>query len=179
MLCFQCNEDNPEGSKYCTSCNALIPTAAPTGNPASSNLDIEEMVDYPVPESHYQSPLLQNLAWSVHEFIEEEGEFEPIVEIYEAFREVFEGFRTEIPKLQEMCYAQQSFLEDDPMPSQIKYMVNKAETLFAEGEALFEGFFDKLEEMEVAAEEARSADDDSVKESDGDKEVDELSLIHI
>ena len=151
MLCIQCGTDNAEGAKYCVSCNAMMPVAAPTGNPGSSNLDIEEMVDYPIPETHYQSPVLQQLAWSVHEFIEEEAEFEPVVEAYEAFREIFDGFKLEIPKLEEICYAQQGVLEDDPMPSQIKYMVAKAALLFSEGEAIFEKYLDALETLEEDA----------------------------
>lgn len=151
MFCIQCGTDNAEGAKYCVSCNALMPVAAPTGNPGSSNLDIEEMVDYPIPETHYQSPVLQQLAWSVHEFIEEEAEFEPVVEAYEAFREIFDGFKLEIPKLEEICYSQQGVLEDDPMPSQIKYMVSKASLLFSEGEAIFEKYLDALETLEEDA----------------------------
>lgn len=148
MLCIQCGTDNSEGAKYCVSCNALIPQAAPTGNPGQSTLDIDEMVDYPIPESHYQSPVLQQLAWSVHEFIEEEAELEPVIEAYEAFREIFDGFKLEIPRLKEICYTQQGVLEDDPMPNQIKYMVTQAETLFTEGETLFEGYLDALEELD-------------------------------
>lgn len=148
MLCIQCGTDNPEGSKYCLSCNAVMLKAAPTGNPADSNLDIEEMVEYPVPETNYQSPVLQNLCWCVHEFIEEEAELEPVIEAYEAYQEIFDGFKDEIPRLKEICYSQQGALEDDPMPSQIKYMVGKAETLYNEGEALFEGYLDKLEDLD-------------------------------
>jgi len=147
MFCIQCGTENPEGSKYCVSCSAVMPLAAPTGNPAASNLDIEEMVEYPIPETHYQSPVLQQLAWTVHEFMEEEGELEPVVEAYEAFREIFDGFKQEIPKLKELCYNQQGVLDDDVMPSQIKYMVTQAETLFQEGEALFEKYLDSLEEL--------------------------------
>jgi hypothetical protein len=147
MLCIQCGTDNSEGAKYCVSCNAVMPIPAPTGNPGESELDIEELVEYPIPETHYQSPVLQQLAWSVHEFIEEEGELEPVIEAYEAFREIFDGFKLEIPKLKEVCYSQQGVLEDDPMPSQIKYMVTQAETLFTEGEDLFEGYLDSLEEL--------------------------------
>jgi hypothetical protein len=124
-----------------------MPVAAPTGNPDSSNLDIEEMVEYPVPETHYQSPVLQQLAWSVHEFIEEGGELDPMIEAYEAFREIFEGFKQEIPKIKEICYSQQGVLEDDPMPSQIKYMISNAEKLYFEGEAIFENYLDSLEDM--------------------------------
>ena len=147
MLCIQCGTDNGEGAKYCVSCNALMPVAAPVGNPGQSELDIEEMVDYPIPETHYQSPVLQQLAWTVHEFIEEEAELEPVIEAYEAFREIFDGFKLEIPRLKEICYSQQGVLEDDPMPSQIKYMVTQAETLFTEGEDLFEGYLDALEAL--------------------------------
>lgn len=147
MLCVQCGTDNPEGGKYCISCSALLLHAAPTGDPSASSLDIEEDVEYPVPEAHYQSPVLQHLAWCVHEFIEEEGEFEPILEAYEAFREIFEGFKSEIPKIHDLCYSQQGMLEGDVMPSQIKYTVSKAETLYSEGETIFEDYFDTVEAL--------------------------------
>lgn len=148
MLCIQCGTDNPDGSRYCVSCNALLLQVAPTGDPAASNLDIEEEVDYPVPEAHYQSPILQHLAWCVHDFVEEEGEFEPIIEAYEAFREIFDGFKLELPKIKELCYSQQGMLEGDVMPSQIKYTVAKAETLYSEGEALFEKYFDAVDALD-------------------------------
>ena len=152
MLCIRCGTENSEGSKYCTNCNALIPVAAPTGNPAQSTLDISESVDYELPDTHYQSPILQQLAWAVHELAEEDGELEPVVEAYEAYREIFENFKTEVPKLQEICYSQQGAFDDDPIPSQIKYMISSAETLYSDGEALFEGFFDHLEGLDEDAE---------------------------
>lgn len=148
MLCVQCGTDNPEGSKYCVSCNAVIPMAAPTGNPVQSNLDLDEMVDYPVPETHYQSPVLQHLAWGVHEFIDEGGELDPILEAYDAFREIFEGFAGEIPKIKEAYYEQQAFFDEDPMPSQIKYSISQAERLYKEGETIFENYFDLLESLD-------------------------------
>lgn len=147
MLCIQCGTDNPEGEKYCVSCNAKILQAAPTGNPASSTLDIDENFENPVPDTHYQSPILQHLAWTIHEFIEEGAELEPIVEAYEAFREIFEGFREEIPKIEEMCYAQQGLLEEDAVPDQVKYMITQAQSLYTEGEELFEGYLDSIEEL--------------------------------
>lgn len=148
MLCIQCGTENPENSKYCTKCNALILQAAPTGDPTSSQMEFEEQVDYPVPVAHYQSPVLQHLAWTVHEFMEEEGEYEPVVEAYEAFREIFEGFKVEIPKIQDLCYSQKGLLEDDPVPSQLKYIIMKAESLFTEGEELFEKYFDAVEALD-------------------------------
>ena len=147
MFCIQCGTENAQGAKYCASCNAVIPAAAPTGNPAASNLDIEEMVEYPIPETHYQSPILQHLAWTIHEFIEEGAELEPIIDAYEQFREIYQSFKTEVPKLEDLCYSQQGQLEDDVMPSQIRYMVLQAERLFEEGEKMFEGYWNALDEL--------------------------------
>ena len=152
MLCIQCGTDNPEGAKYCLSCNAMILQAAPTGNPSSSTLDINEDFVNPVPDTHYQSPVLQHLAWTIHEFMEEGGELEHVIEAYEAFREIFEGFKSEIPKIEDLCYSQQGVIIDDEIPDQIKYMITQAQTLYTEGEALFEAYFDSIEEMEVADE---------------------------
>lgn len=148
MHCIQCGTDNAEGVKYCISCNAMMPVAAPVGNPEQSNINIDETVNYLVPETNYQSPILQHLAWSVHEFIEEEAEFEPVVEAYEAFREIFEGFKEEIPKLEDLCYSQQGALPDDPVPSQMRYLMNNAESLFTDGETLFETYLESLEELD-------------------------------
>ena len=89
MLCVQCGTDNPDGTKFCVSCNAVLPMQPLA---SSSSMDIAENVEYLVPEAHYQSPVLQQLAWTVHDFIEEEAELEPVIEAYEAFREIFEGF---------------------------------------------------------------------------------------
>lgn len=147
MFCIQCGTDNVEGAKYCASCNAVIPAAAPTGNPAASNLDIEEMVEYPIPETHYQSPVLQHLAWTVHEFIEEGAELEPIIDAFESFREIYQTFKEEVPKLEDLCYSQQGQLEDDVMPSQIRYMVLQAERLYEEGEQIFESYWNALDSL--------------------------------
>ena len=81
MLCVQCGTDNPDGTKFCVSCNAVLPMQPLA---SSSSMDIAENVEYLVPEAHYQSPVLQQLAWTVHDFIEEEAELEPVIEAYEA-----------------------------------------------------------------------------------------------
>lgn len=171
MVCVKCGSENPAGAKYCGSCNAMLFQAAPTGLPNASTLDLEEMVDYPVPETHYQSPILQHLAWSVHEFIEEEGDLEPVLEAYEAFREVFEGFRSEIPGLKDYQYREQGKWEDDPIPSQIKYLISKAEEFYAEGEAGFEKYFEQLDAFDEAqaALDEEEFDDEDVGEEEGEE----------
>ncbi len=147
MFCIQCGTVNDDRSKYCLSCNAILIQPAPEGLPESSTLNLQEEVEYPVPETHYQAPILQQLAWSIHDFLEEDGDLELIVEAYEAYREIFEGFRVELPGLKEYSYSQEGKLEDDPVPSQIRYLVTKAEELYAEGESLFEGYFDLVESL--------------------------------
>lgn len=166
MVCVKCGTENPDGAKYCSNCNAVLFQAAPTGLPNASTLDLEEMVDYPVPETHYQSPILQHLAWSIHEFIEEEGELEPILEAYEGFREIFEGFRSEIPSLKDYQYQEQGKWDDDPIPTQIKYLVSKAEELYEQGEKEFEAYFEQIEKYEEEIERLEESDDDSVEEPD-------------
>lgn len=144
MLCVQCGTDNPGGTKFCVSCNAVMPMQAPT---SSASMDIAENVKYLVPDSHYQSPVLQTLAWAVHDFIEG-AELEPVLEAYEAFREIFDGFKDEIPKIRDICLSQQGVLEGDMVPAQLKFLIDRAEELYAEGERLFEGWLDSLEDLE-------------------------------
>ena len=145
MLCVQCGTDNPEGTKFCVSCNAVLPMQPLA---SSSSMDIAENVEYLVPEAHYQSPVLQQLAWTVHDFIEEEAELEPVIEAYEAFREIFEGFKEEIPKIRDICLSQQGVLDEDMVPAQLKFLIDRAEELYVEGEQQFEGWLDALEDLE-------------------------------
>lgn len=146
MVCVQCGTENPESSKYCAKCSAMLFQVAPTGMP-SSGLDLDEELQYPVAHTHYQSPILEQLAWAVHEFAEEEGELEPIIETYEAFREIYEGFRTEIPTLEELYYSSTGLLEGDPTPKYIKYLLNRSVEFYTSGEAQFENYLESLERL--------------------------------
>ena len=147
MVCVQCGTENAEHAKYCSKCNALLFQVAPEGLPVSSSIDLDEEIEYPVAAAHYQSPILENLAWAVHEFVEEEGDLEPVIEAYEAFREIYEGFRKEIPVLQELHYSSEGFIEGDPTPKYIKYLLTRSVEAYAEGEAYFEGYLESLEAL--------------------------------
>jgi hypothetical protein len=147
MVCVQCGTENPEHAKYCSKCSALLFQVAPEGLPPSSSIDLDEEIEYPVATAHYQSPILEQLAWAVHEFAEEEGDLEPVVEAYEAFREIYEGFRKEIPVLQELHYASEGFIEGDPTPKYVKYLLNRSIEYYAEGETHFEGYLEGLESL--------------------------------
>jgi hypothetical protein len=147
MVCVQCGAENAEHAKYCSKCSALLFQAAPQGLPPTSSLDLDEEIEYPVATAHYQSPILENLAWAVHEFAEEEGELEPVVEAYEAFREIYEGFRKEIPVLQELHYSSEGFIEGDPTPKYVKYLLNRSIEHYTQGEAYFESYLESLESL--------------------------------
>lgn len=147
MICVQCGTENVEQAKYCSKCSALLFQVAPEGVPTSS-LDLGESIALPQLESHYQSPLLESLAWAVHEFIEEEGEFEPIVEAYEAYREVYDKFEKELPQLQELRYATEVALEGDPGPKYMKFLLDRAVEYYHKGESLFESYLELLEGLE-------------------------------
>lgn len=147
MVCIQCGTENSEHAKYCSKCSAILFQVAPEGLPPSSSIDLDEDIEYPVAQAHYQSPILEQLAWAVHEFAEEEGELEPVIEAYEAFREIYEGFRTEIPVLQDLHYSSQGFIEGDPTPKYLKYLLGRSIEYYAEGETHFEGYLERLEEL--------------------------------
>ena len=147
MVCVQCGAENAEHAKYCSKCNALLFQVAPVGLPTSSSIDLSEEITYPVATAHYQSPILENLAWAVHEFAEEEGDLEPVIEAYEAFREIYEGFRKEIPVLQELHYSSDGFIEGDPTPKFVKYLLTRSTEAYAEGEAFFESYLESLEAL--------------------------------
>lgn len=147
MVCVQCGTDNAEHAKYCSKCSALLFQAAPTGAASHSTLDMDEGFDPPVPDQHYQSPLLEQLAWAVHDFIEEEGELEPVVESYEAFREVFESFQQEVPNIREIHYEGQEYFEEDPNYKYVKYLLDRAQEYYTKGETLFEGYLESLEAL--------------------------------
>jgi hypothetical protein len=152
MVCVQCGTENSEHSKYCSKCSALLFQVAPEGLPVSSSIDLDEEIEYPVAQYHYQSPVLESLAWAVHEFAEEDGELEPVIEAYEAFREIYEGFRKEIPVLEELHYSSDGMIEGDPTPKYVKYLLGRSIEYYAEGEAYFESYLNGLEDLAEDAE---------------------------
>ena len=175
ITCFKCGHENDPSLKYCEKCNALLPKQAPTGIPSTSTMDLAEEIDYPRPEGHYQSPFLEHLAWAVHDFLEENGEIEPVFEGYEAYQELFENFRAAYPQYRETTYGHKSLLPDDPFPSKFNYLLATAENFYEAGKTKFEGYFEQLEafldkqedlEKQLAEEEEALADD----ELDGEAE---------
>lgn len=161
MICVRCGTENSEQAKYCQKCSALLFQVAPEGLPSSS-LDLGETLVFPKMESHYQSPLLESLAWAVHEFIEEDAEFEPIVEAYEAYREVYEGFHRELPALSELRYATEAFFEGEPAPKYMKFLLDRAVEFYSKGEGLFEAY---LESLEALGDEEAYPDPEPLKEA--------------
>lgn len=152
MVCVQCGAENPESAKYCTSCNALLFQVAPTGLPETSTIDLDADIDYPFPTYHYQSPILEQLAWAVHEFMEEDGELEPVIETYDAFREIYAGFQVEIPGIEELFYTSEGTIEDDLTPKYVRYLLGNAKRGYQVGETSFEQYFDLVDNLAEDAE---------------------------
>lgn len=169
--CFKCGTENNAGAKYCGSCNALLPKQAPTGIPNKSVMDINEQVEYPRPEAHYKSPFLEHLAWAVHDFLEEGAEIEPVVEGYEAYKELFEQFQEQYPSLRERSYEHKQLIPGDPFPSQFNYYLVQTETHYAAGKESFEKYFDEFEAFLDTQEEL----DAQLPAEDADPEEIELS----
>lgn len=145
--CFKCGTDNEAGLKYCGNCNALLPKQAPTGIPNKSTMDLNESIEYPRPDSHYKSPYLEQLAWAVHDFLEEGAEIEAVVEGFEAYKELFENFQKNYPELRERSYENRSLMPKDPFPSQFNYYLLQTETFYGRGKENFESYFDQFEEF--------------------------------
>lgn len=149
MNCFKCGAENADTEKYCTSCNALLPQQAPTGLP-STGMDLSEAaVDYPVPDFNYSSPFLEHLAWAAHDLIEEEGELDPVIEGYEAFRDLFEDFRLKYKEYRDIAYESKmrmtSLGAQDDFPEQLNFVLTKSENLYDSGKVKLDRFFEDLE----------------------------------
>lgn len=158
MLCVRCGQDNPEGAKYCSKCNAMMPQAAPEGLPGQdSTLELDEQAEYPVPEQRYENAVLQELAWAAHDVLEEEGEIGPVVEAYEVFLNDYAQFAQYLPRLQEMYYKQKNALgEDDRFATKANYLLTKAQMFYEKGTEQIDKFLDAWENDEPDPDDLRN-----------------------
>ncbi len=147
MLCVACGHDNVGSGKYCEKCNAVLPQMAPSGVPGSeSTLDLDEDTEYPVPQGRYVSEVMHTLAWAAHEFLEEEGDLDTLLDAIEDVKARFADFKTKIPTILENLANSQAAVPDDPYPKQMRYLNNKGVALYEEGLALIDKFVADLEE---------------------------------
>ncbi len=145
--CVMCGHDNPEGAKYCSNCSAVLPKAAPTGQP-KSRLNVGELLDVPKLETHFYSPSLVAMAWSVEALLEGEGTIDEVLEAYEFFVETFENTQAEFPQVREIFYQERAAFPDDPFPDQLNYLITKSEECFNKGREAMENFMLAFEEEE-------------------------------
>ncbi|MBI3927310.1 MAG: zinc ribbon domain-containing protein [Armatimonadetes bacterium] len=153
MLCVACGQDNPDGSKYCAKCNALLPQMAPTGPPGGESLlELDENTEYPRPVGRYVSEVMHALTWAAHEFLEEDGELEPLLDSVDEVRQRFTEFKESIPTILENLADQQANLPEDPYPKQMRYLNTRGVQLYEEGLTLVDRFLTDLEGDSAEAE---------------------------
>ena len=165
LACFKCGADNPEGQKYCASCGALLPQMAPTT--VTGELDVDEDTEYIRPTEHFPSAEMLNLAWSLHDFLEEGAELEPFLEVYEVIKARFEHYLNNLHQ-DSLEYIQNDRNIDpsDPYPKQMQYLTVRAATLAQEGIEATEAFLDALDAGSLNPEQGKSGVSKIVQASD-------------
>ena len=155
IACFKCGHDNPEGQKYCAGCGALLPQMAPTA--VTGELDVDEDTEYIRPTEHFPSAEMLNLAWSLHDFLEEGAELEPFLEVYEVIKARFEHYLNNLHQ-DSLEYIQNDRNIDpsDPYPKQMQYLTVRAATLAQEGIEGTEAFLDALDSGTLQAEQGKA-----------------------
>ena len=155
IACLKCSKDNQDGLKYCEGCGAVLPQMAPTG--ATSSLDVESETEYVKPDHHFPSEEMLNLAWGLHDFLEEGAEIDPFIEVYETIKERLENYLANIhQESMEFIASDRSENPDDPYPRQVQYLISRASSLAEEGITSVEKFLDALDEDEILPEVGRN-----------------------
>lgn len=156
IACIKCGQDNDDGVKFCSKCGAMLPQMAPSGQ-AGGTLDFDEDTEYIKPTEHFPSTEMLNLAWSLHDFLEEGGELEPFLEQYEVIKGRLESYNNNLhQETLEHINNDRNSDPDDPYPKQVQYLVVRGSSLASEGIALVEHFLDQLDEDNLISEDAKS-----------------------
>lgn len=151
IACFKCGHENPDGQKFC-SCGALLPQMAPSGS-ATSSIDLDEDTNYIKPTEHFPSAEMLAMAWALHDFLEEEGELEPFLEVYEGVKERLENYNTNLHQSSlEFIANDRSIDPEDTYPKQVQYLIVRGSQLSEEGIALVEKFLDALDQDRLEGE---------------------------
>lgn len=151
IACFKCGHENPDGQKFCT-CGALLPQMAPSGS-ATSSIDLDEDTNYIKPTEHFPSAEMLAMAWALHDFLEEEGELEPFLEVYEGVKERLENYNTNLHQSSlEFIANDRSIDPEDTYPKQVQYLIVRGSQLSEEGIALVEKFLDALDQDRLEGE---------------------------
>lgn len=150
IACFKCGQENDDGAKYCK-CGVLLPQMAPTSH-QSGSLDVDEDTEYVKPTEHFPSAEMLNLAWSLHDFLEEGGELDPFLEVYEIIKARFENYNQNLHKESlEFIENDRNIDPSDDYPKQIQYLIVRASALAEEGIAAVERFLDGLDQDKIEA----------------------------
>jgi hypothetical protein len=125
---------------------------APTGS-AGSSLDLDEDTDYIKPTEHFPSAEMLAMAWALHDFLEEEGELEPFLEVYDGVKARLENYNKNLHQESlEFITNDRNIDPDDTYPKQIQYLIVRGSQLSEEGIALVERFLDALDEDRLEGE---------------------------
>ncbi len=151
IACFKCGHENPDGQKFCT-CGALLPQMAPSGSGGSS-LDLDEDTDYIKPTEHFPSAEMLAMAWALHDFLEEEGELEPFLEVYDGVKARLENYNKNLHQESlEFITNDRNIDPEDTYPKQIQYLIVRGSQLSEEGIGMVEKFLDALDEDRLEGE---------------------------
>ncbi|MBS2040129.1 hypothetical protein JST97_34395 [bacterium] len=151
IACFKCGHENPDGQKFCT-CGAMLPQMAPSGS-ATSSIDLDEDTNYIKPTEHFPSAEMLAMAWALHDFLEEEGELEPFLEVYEGVKERLENYNTNLHQQSlEFIANDRSIDPEDTYPKQVQYLIVRGSQLSEEGITLVEKFLDALDQDRLEGE---------------------------
>ena len=151
-VCIKCSTSNPDATKYCQKCGAILPQMAPTGASVSA-LDVDEHTQYLSPTCHYPAEELLNMAWAANDFLEEGADLDPFLDAYEIVKKKFGANMHEcLARLQDLIADDRARNPEEPFPKQVAYLYNKGAGLADEGVASVESFLNALDEDKVLPE---------------------------
>jgi hypothetical protein len=149
MLCIRCGHDNPDGTNFCTKCNAKMLQMAPSGTPGGrSVLELDEHTTYLTPDRRYVTEYMYNLTCRAYEYLHVGESGEPLLEAYQFVKsKIDELEQVGMPEMIAQLQAERSDDPENEYPKQVLYLLNKGITLYREGFGMFDSFVQSGEDQ--------------------------------
>lgn len=154
MLCLKCSADNPNNSRYCKNCRAVLPRNL--GQPPTvAAVSLKEGVEYPEPTHHYETEQILELHELVEDVLDGNDLFQELEEHLNNMARNYKEFEEKhIRPMQELLVRESARLPDDNYNTKLSFVLKTGMQLFHEGRKDFETFFetesDDPEELEAA-----------------------------
>ncbi len=160
---MRCSAENPEDSRYCHKCQAVLPQK-PVTQAVPQSLGIQEGVTYREPGHHYETEQIVILAQLVEAVLEGEPLLDETYDHLDQMATNFHQFeQTYAADMQALLASHARQAPEDDYASQMSYLIKKSLEQFQEGCQAFEQFFETEsedpDELLAAFEKVRDGND--------------------